>query len=131
VPSRRANFAELKRVMLETGRHIADANAFEEQFSHHQLAVGVLRDARELADTEWAAARGAIREVSDRGGGTIRIPSPPWHFSEAEVGGRGEPRFRGEDNRAVLAELLGYDDATIDAFEADGVLSSRVPSSGG
>jgi hypothetical protein len=44
---------------------------------------------------------------------------------------RGEPRFRGEDNRDVLSELLGYDDATIDRLEADGVLSSRVPSSGG
>ena len=39
--------------------------------------------------------------------------------------------YRGEDNRAVLADVLGYDDATIDALEADGVLSSRVPSSPG
>jgi hypothetical protein len=28
----------------------------------------------------------------------------------------------------VLAELLGYDDARIDALEASGVLSSRPPS---
>ena len=74
-----------------------------------------------------SAARSA--EVSDRGGGTIRIPNPPWHFSDAEVGLRGGPKYRGEDNRAVLAEVLGYDDATIDGLEADGVLSSRVPSS--
>ena len=59
--------------------------------------------------------RGAIVEVSDRGGGTIRIPNPPWHFSGADVGVRGEAEYRGEDNRAVLAEVLGYDDATIDA----------------
>ena len=51
-------------------------------------------------------------EVPDRGGGTIRLPNAPWHFSDAEVGVRGEPRYRGEDNRAVLAEVLGYDDAT-------------------
>jgi crotonobetainyl-CoA:carnitine CoA-transferase CaiB-like acyl-CoA transferase len=69
--------------------------------------------------------------VSDRGGGTIRIPNPPWRFSGAEVGVRGDPRYRGEDNRAVLAELLGYDGATIDDLEAAGVLSSRVPSSAG
>jgi len=67
--------------------------------------------------------------VSDRGSGVIRIPNPPWHFSGAEVGLRGGARYRGEDNRAVLADVLGYDDATIDALEADGVLSSRVPSS--
>ena len=58
---------------------------------------------------------------------TIRIPNSPWHFSDAEVGVRGEPRYRGEDNRAVLADVLGYDDATIDELEAEGVLSSRVP----
>ena len=86
-----------------------------------------MRSARELAESEWAVARGAIVEVTDRAGGTIRIPNAPWHFSDAEVGTRGEPRYRGEDNRAVLAEVLGYDDAIIDALEADGVLSSRLP----
>ena len=70
-----------------------------------------------------------MAEVSDRGDGTIRIPNPPWHFSGAEVGLQGGAKYRGEDNRAVLADVLGYDDATIDALEADGVLSSRVPSS--
>ena len=57
----------------------------------------------------------------------MRLPNAPWHFSDAEVGVRGEPRYRGEDNRAVLTEVLGYDDAAIDALEADGVLSSRLP----
>jgi hypothetical protein len=39
----------------------------------------------------------------------------------------GEPRYRGEDNRAVLAELLGLDDAALDGLAERGVLSSRVP----
>ena len=86
-----------------------------------------MRSARDLADSDWAADRGAIAEVSDRGDGTIRIPNAPWHFSGAEVGLRGQAKYRGEDNRAVLADVLGYDDATIDGLEADGVLSSRVP----
>jgi len=37
------------------------------------------------------------------------------------------PKYRGEDNRAVLTELLGYDDDRLDALESDGVLSSRLP----
>ncbi len=90
---------------------------------------GVLRSARELAESEWAAARGAIVEVSDRGGGTIRVPNAPWRFDGSDVGVRGEPKYRGEDNRAVLAELLGYDDATIDGLEADGIISTRLPNS--
>ncbi len=131
VAGRKANSDALRELLLEAAAKIPDAATFEARCSAHHLAVGRLRSARDLADSEWAKARGAITEVSDRGSGTVRIPQPPWHFSAADVGVRGDPRYRGEDNRAVLAELLGYDDATIDALEADGVLSSRVPSSPG
>jgi CoA:oxalate CoA-transferase len=129
VATRMEHFDELREIMLAAGATIPDAATFEEQFAAHRLAVGVLRSARELAESEWAAARGAIVEVSDRGGGTIRVPNAPWRFGAADVGVRGEPKYRGEDNRAVLAELLGYDNATVDALEADGILSSRLPSS--
>ena len=89
---------------------------------------GVLRSVRDVCDTEWAAERGVVVEVSDRGGGTIRVPNAPWRFSDApDVALRGEPRYRGEDNRAVLSELLGLDDAELDRLEVDGVLSSRLP----
>lgn len=128
VPSRLAHFDELRSILLETAASISDAHTFEERFAAHQLASGVLRDAREMAETEWAAARGAIVDVPDRGGGSIRIPNAPWHFSGASTGAGGEPRYRGEDNRTVLTELLGYDAPTLDQLEAEGVLSSRVPS---
>ena len=65
--------------------------------------------------------------MPDRRGGTIRIPNPPWRFDDAAHDITAEPRYRGEDNRAVLSELLGYDDATIDELEASGVISSRPP----
>jgi CoA:oxalate CoA-transferase len=129
VAARMANFDELRDILLAAGATIPDAATFEERFAKHRLAVGVLRSARELADSEWASARGAIVEVSDRGGGTIRVPNAPWRFGAADVGVSGVPKYRGEDNRAVLAEFLGYDDAAIDALEADGVISSRTPSS--
>ena len=129
VAARQANFDELRSTLLAAARSIPDAATFEEQFGAHQLAVGVLRTARELAETDWARERGVITEVSDRGDGTIRIPNPPWHFSDGETAVRGPAHYRGEDNRAVLAELLGYDDAAIDELETDGVLTSRLPSS--
>lgn len=129
VALRKQNAAELRDILMQAARKIPDAATFEERCSRNKLAVGALRSGRDLADSEWAAVRGAIAEVSDRAGGTIRIPNVPWHFSGAEVGVRGGAKYRGEDNRAVLADVLGYDDARIDALEADGVLSSRVPSS--
>jgi crotonobetainyl-CoA:carnitine CoA-transferase CaiB-like acyl-CoA transferase len=129
VAGRIEHFDELRELLLAAGAKFPDAITFEERFAEYRLASGVVRTARELAESEWAAARGAIVEVPDRGGGSIRVPNVPWHFADADAGVRGEPRYRGEDNRAVLAELLGYDDAAIDALEADGVLSARLPSS--
>jgi CoA:oxalate CoA-transferase len=129
VAGRLEHGVELKQILLDAARKIPDWPAFEERTHRLGLAVGRVRSGRELADTDWARERGAIAEVSDRGGGTIRIPNPPWHFSAADVGLRGGAKYRGEDNREVLTELLGYDDATIDALHADGVLSSRVPTS--
>jgi len=129
VPTRMANFEAMRNLMLEAGSRFSDADTFEQRFAEHGLACGVLRDAREMAETAWAQARGAIVEVSDRGGGTIRIPNAPWHFSANDIGRHDAPRYRGEDNRAVLRDVLGYDDAAVDDLEAAGVLSSRLPSS--
>jgi crotonobetainyl-CoA:carnitine CoA-transferase CaiB-like acyl-CoA transferase len=126
VAARLDHFDELRELLLAAGARIPDAATFEERFAEYRLASGVVRTARELAESEWAASRKAIVEVPDRGGGTIRVPNAPWHFADADAGVRGEPRYRGEDNRAVLAELLGYEDATLDDLEAAGVLSSRV-----
>ena len=86
------------------------------------MGVGSIREAR-------PRARDGADQKGSEGDGTIRIPNPPWRFSGAEVGFRSQAKYRGEDNRSVLADVLGYDDATIDGLEADGVLSSRVPSS--
>jgi CoA:oxalate CoA-transferase len=66
--------------------------------------------------------------IDDRSGGTVRIPNAPWKFSAApNVGVSGIPKYRGEDNREVLVELLGLDSDALEQLEADGVLSSRIP----
>jgi len=104
-----------------------DPVAMEAALAPHTLALGVLRSVREIADSDWAAARDAIVEVPDRAGGSVRVPNSPWHFSSAESGVRGRPAYRGEDNRTVLAELLGIDDGALDALESSGVLVRRLP----
>ena len=130
VSSRLDNLGALLDVFRAWAADMADADAIERAMDAHRMATGKLRSARDLCDTEWAEARGVVSSVSDRGSGTMRIPSSPWRFSNTHAGVRGDPRYRGEDNRAVLAELLGVDDASLDRLEADGVLSSRVPSPG-
>lgn len=124
---RLAHLGALQDEMRDWARGVPDADEFERRCAEHGFAMGVMRSVRELADSEWAAARGAIVDVDDRRGGTIRVPNAPWHFSNGRVGTGGQPRFRGEDNRNVLRELLGFDDTTIDDLESRGVLSSRLP----
>lgn len=70
---------------------------------------------------------GAIVEIDDRAGGRVRVPNAPWHFEIGLVGTSGTPRFRGEDNREILRDLLGFDDAEIDDLERRAVISSRLP----
>ncbi len=131
VAARLANFDALREIIIDFAATVPDADAFEERFSQHQLAVGRVRQPGELTETDWAHDRDAVVGVDDRGGGTIRVPNSPWRFgSSPDVGVTGIPRYRGEDNRALLAELLGYDDDRLDALERAGVLSSRLPGTG-
>ena len=127
VAGRLEHLDEISDALLAAARLIPDSVEFEERFTAQGLASGKVRTARELAESPWADDRRAIASVSDRGGGEVRIPNPPWRFDDEVEPIAGGPRFRGEDNAAVLRELLGYDDATITKLEHDGVLSSRLP----
>ena len=103
------------------------ADAIEAAMSRNKLAVGRLRSVHDVCETDWAREREVVVEISDRGEGTMRVPNAPWRFEGSDVRVGGVPRYRGEDNRIVLAELLGLDDATLDRLESDGVLTSRLP----
>lgn len=107
-----------------------DAASIEVVFDQYELAMGVLRSVRDIADSDWAAERHAIVEVSDRSGGVVRVPNAPWTFSDAVTGVSGEPKYRGEDNAEVLRELLHLEDAAVAALTESGVLSARVPGVG-
>ena len=109
---------------------MADPVVLEERFAACGLAVGAIRSVVDVCDSEWARERNAIVEIDDRKGGTFRIPNAPWVFSDApEVGVHGTPRYRGEDNAAVLREVLGFDDDRIAALTEAGVLSAHRPRS--
>ena len=127
VPSRLANLEELQSILRAWALTIPDATAIEEALAKHKLASGKIRTTRELADTDWAAAREITVEVSNRGGGKVRIPNAPWKFSNATVTTAGSPKYRGEDNALVLGDLLGLSATEVDALTESGVLQRRVP----
>jgi len=127
VATRLTNFDVLRDEMIDWAKNVPDARTFEETCAALGLAVGVVRSVRELVESNWAHARGAITEVPDRVGGFVRVPRPPWHFLDAELGDMGTPRYRGEDNREVLRDFLDMSDTDIDDLERRDVLSSRLP----
>ncbi|MFZ9223782.1 MAG: CoA transferase, partial [Ilumatobacteraceae bacterium] len=127
VPARLAHLPEFHAILQTWASTVANAEEIERIFANHHLATGRLRSVAELADTDWARERGAITEVSDRAGGTVRVPQSPWKFSDADVRIRGLPKYRGEDNELVLREILGIDADTITQLQRDGVTSSHGP----
>jgi crotonobetainyl-CoA:carnitine CoA-transferase CaiB-like acyl-CoA transferase len=128
VADRWEHLDEIQAHIADYASRVSDAEALEEQFSKFALAVGQLRSAREVAESEWAEDRNAIVSIDDRGGGMIRIPNAPWKFSDApEVGVSGTPRYRGEDNADVLRDVLDMTDGEIAQLAEAGVLSSHLP----
>ncbi len=124
---RRENRDELLAILQEWVGGFDDVEVLDKVLAEAGLVMGVLRSVVEAGETEWAAERGAVVEVDDGEGGTLRLPDSPWRFSEATSGVRGVGAYRGEHNREVLTELLGLSDDRIDALETAGVLSSRPP----
>jgi CoA:oxalate CoA-transferase len=92
------------------------------------IACGPVLSMREALASDLSAERDLLVEVDDRRGGKRPLVKPPARFSASTNAVRAAAPRRGEHNREVLAELLGYDAARIDRLEADGVLSASDPS---
>ncbi len=123
-PLRRAN---LKALLAEVGAWITtftDLEQLQAQVSEAGLAIGVVRSTADLAESEWAKDWGAVVEVDNRGGGTMRMPGAPWRFSESVLPPPGIPAFQGEHNAEILSER-NVDPALIEDLRTRRVLLSR------
>jgi crotonobetainyl-CoA:carnitine CoA-transferase CaiB-like acyl-CoA transferase len=94
----------------------------EQTMARMNLAWGRVRDASTLPEQPTIKARGTITQIDDREGGTRPITQSPYRFSMARSGVRGPAPHRGEHNREVLAEWLGYEDGQIQTLMDLGVL---------
>jgi crotonobetainyl-CoA:carnitine CoA-transferase CaiB-like acyl-CoA transferase len=98
--------------------------SLDAQLDEAKIATGRLRSAAEFAETDWAKGWVTTREVSDRHGGAITIPAPPWHFGDHDGTLADQvPAHQGEHNEEILKELHRTDDQ-IDALRRDGALGS-------
>ncbi len=119
---RQRNLAALHRIVQEWIWTFGDMESLDAQLDEAKIATGQVRDIREFADSDWARAWQAVRSVSDRSGGEIRIPGRPWHFADSPAPDEGQLAARqGEHNTEILEEL-GFSTAQIGALEACGAL---------
>ncbi len=91
------------------------------------LAAGRVESLREVLKGPVAEAQGLLAEVDDRRGGTRPVVRAPYRFFGKRCPEPGSAPRRGEHNREVLGELLGYDVARIDALTEAGVLQQAAP----
>lgn len=89
------------------------------------LAIGVVRSVEEFVDSEWGQHRRPVVDISDGADGAIRIPAPPWLFSDATLDPSDLVARRGQHNFEVLSEL-GLSEEDIKTLEVGGILSSDL-----
>lgn len=69
------------------------------QLDEAKIATGQVRSIKEFADSDWSHTWNAVRTVSDRSGGEIKIPGRPWHFADPVAADEGQLAARqGEHN---------------------------------
>ena len=97
---------------------VPDFPTLEAMLEPYPMLVAEVRSIADLAATPWAEARGLFVEVEPN----TRVVAAPFRSREADVGVRGPAPRAGEHTRAVLAEVLGLDDAQLDELEAAGAI---------
>ena len=80
--------------------------------------MGVLRTVREVADSDWARARGPSSRCPTAAAAPSASRTRRGSSARPTPGVRGQPAYRGEHNREVLAELCGLADEELDRLEA-------------
>jgi crotonobetainyl-CoA:carnitine CoA-transferase CaiB-like acyl-CoA transferase len=116
------NLEALQRIVQEWIWTFGDMESLDAHLDEAKIATGQVRSIKEFADSDWSRTWNAVRTVSDRSGGEIKIPGRPWHFADQAAADEGQLAARqGEHNAAVLKEL-GFSAAEIGAFDASGAL---------
>src|ERR1700751_3868526 len=96
--ARRENFAELHRIVQNWILTFADVGALDAQLDEAKIAFGEVRSLNQLSGMEWAEYWDAVQEVSDRNGGSYRLPGRPWRFSRERLTPPREAAFYGGEN---------------------------------
>ena len=87
---------------------------------------GPINDFRQVFDDPQIRHREVVREIAHPLSGTLSVVANPLKFSVTPVEYKRPPPLLGQHTAEVLRELLGLDDAAIDALCAEGVIGEGV-----
>jgi crotonobetainyl-CoA:carnitine CoA-transferase CaiB-like acyl-CoA transferase len=119
---RAKNLAALHGIVQDWIHTFADMASLDAQMDEAKIATGRVRTVKQFAESDWAREWNAVRTVSDRAGGEIKIPGRPWHFAGQVIEADMQiAAYQGEHNTAVLA-AFGYSQEEIAALIASGAL---------
>ncbi len=116
---RTANHATLEPILNQALAQRTTAEWVEE-FEAIDLPCGPLHSIPEAAEYTQVKARDMLRPVESARGNRLTISNSPLRLSRTPGQIRGGPPVIGADTRSVLHDLLGLDEAQIDAEFAKG-----------
>ncbi|MBL4865435.1 MAG: CoA transferase [Pseudomonadales bacterium] len=94
-------------------------------FAEAHLPIAPILTVPEAMEHPHLKERGIVREIEDPALGKFSIPGMPLRFSEFPDLLELTAPFRGEHNREVLTDVLGYSSEQLDSLEKDAVLAAE------
>jgi len=126
--ARRTNHDTIDEIISAWTRGVTKIEAME-RLQAAGVPAGAVLDGRDMHFDPQLKERGLIEKVDYapvRGMGPRRlIVGRPWRFGKLSPYVRGPSPTFGEHNREVLRDVLGYDDARVQALESAGVVADK------
>lgn len=118
---RRKNLKQLKEIVQAWIWSFPNFESLDAQLDEAKIAIGEVKSLQEVAESEWAENWNAVVSVSDRKGGSYRVPGHPWKFSDATLPLPGDPALQGEHN-AQVCESFGISEEQVQRMHDSGAL---------
>jgi len=108
--------------MIETRLLTRPAAAWEQALAARGVPVGRVNDIREAFAQPQAVDRGMLVRFAEPGGREVFAAGNPIRFAGEAAPPQRPPVPKGADTVAILAALLGYPAARIEALQAAGAI---------
>lgn len=119
VKARHENHDAIDEIITQWTRTMGKTQAME-RIQGVGVPAGAVLENRDMHFNPHLAARGLLEWIDfppeRKMGPRRRVIGRPWHFSRAPMQVRGPAPVFGHDNRHIMRDILGYDEAKIEAL---------------